>query len=147
MHFLFQIPYSILAAQTKMHAQVGSADRTAAQTMNAEAVPVFQKCMVGPLQLKDDSCTGGSLCNRPTCRARHRTTASNGMHQIASSCTSYTDVYLATRGCRCSLGTRPTTHWKVVRPRPDQPERRRCLCRMWCYILLDTDATFCVVYQ
>ena len=37
-------------------------------------------------------------------------------------------VYLATRGCRSSLRTRPTTRWKVVRPRPDQPDRRR---RLW----------------
>ena len=53
----------------------------------------------------------GSLRNRATCRARlrSRTTASSGMPHIASSCTSYTHVYLATRGCRCSLGTRPTS--------------------------------------
>ena len=43
---------------------------------------------------------------RPTCgaRLRSRTTASSGMRHIASSCTSYTHVYLATRGCQCSLG-------------------------------------------
>ena len=47
----------------------------------------------------------GSLRIRPTRRARLRsgTTASSGMHHIASSCTSYTHVYLAKRGCRCSL--------------------------------------------
>ena len=46
----------------------------------------------------------GSLRKRPTRRARlrSRTTASSGMHHIASSCTSYTQVYLATRGCLCS---------------------------------------------
>ena len=83
------------------------------------------------------ACAGGgglglveSLRNRPTCKARlkSRTIGSSGMHHIASSCTSYMHVYLATRGCRCSLGTRPTAHEKVVRPRPEQPERRRCLC-------------------
>ena len=48
----------------------------------------------------------GSVRNRPTCgaRLRSRTTASSGMRHIASSCTSYTHVYLATRGCQCSLG-------------------------------------------
>ena len=46
----------------------------------------------------------GSLRIRPTRRARLRsgTTASSGMRHIASSCTSYTHVYLAKRGCRCS---------------------------------------------
>ena len=41
--------------------------------------------------------------------------ASSGMHHIYSSCTSYTHVYLATRGCRCSLGTRPMTE-RNLRP-------------------------------
>ena len=115
---------------------------------------------------------------------RNGTTASSGMRHIASSCTSYMHVYLATHGCQyslvgprrapdplakeqerlqethtyrarwaawtpgpiilssdcpCSLGTRPTTHWKVVQPRryavpqsempkPDQPDQRHCLC-------------------
>ena len=47
----------------------------------------------------------GSLRIRPTRRARLRsaTTASSGMCHITSSCTSYTHVYLAKRGCRCSL--------------------------------------------
>ena len=46
----------------------------------------------------------GSLRKRPTRRARlkSRTTASSGMRHIVSSYTSYTHVYLATRGCRCS---------------------------------------------
>ena len=63
----------------------------------------------------------GSLNKRPTCRPRlrSRTTATSGMCHIASSSTSYTHVYLATPGCQCSLGTRPTTRWKVVQPRPD----------------------------
>ena len=41
----------------------------------------------------------GSLRNRPTCRARlrSRTTASSGMYHIASSCMSYTHMYLATQ--------------------------------------------------
>ena len=60
-----------------------------------------------------------SLRKRPTRRARlrSRTTASRGMRHIASSCTSYTHVYLATRGCRCS----------PVGPRraPDPPVKER----------------------
>ena len=60
----------------------------------------------------------GCLRKRPTrsARLRSRTTASSGMRHIASSCTSYTHVYLATRGCRCSL----------VGPRraPDPPVKR-----------------------
>ena len=40
-------------------------------------------------------------------------------------------------GCRCSLGTRPTTCWKVVWPRPDQPEWRHRLC----YNILMQDET------
>ena len=97
-------------------------------------------------------------------------TARCGMRHNASSCTSYTHVYLATCGCRCStVGPRrapdspanngndyekrihagerrasvghlaqssgPQTVWerdlqpaaKVVRPWPDQPDRRRRL--------------------
>ena len=48
--------------------------------------------VVRPLQIKDHSCmcTGGG------------STASSGLRHIASSCTSYTHVYLATRECRCS---------------------------------------------
>ena len=58
----------------------------------------------------------GSLCNRPTLRARLRskTTASSGLCHIASSCTSYTHVYLATRGCRCSPGCTKFTQLHVV---------------------------------
>ena len=61
----------------------------------------------------------GSLRKRPTLRARlrSRTTASSGMRHIASNCTSYTHLYLATHGCRCS----------PVGPRraPDQPVKER----------------------
>ena len=39
-----------------------------------------------------------AYCTRRA-RLRSRTTASSGMRHIASSCTSYTHVYLATRGC------------------------------------------------
>ena len=73
---------------------------------------------------------GGESCNSPMRRARlrSRTTASSRMRHIASSYMSYTLVYLATCGCRCSLGTRPTTRWKVVQPRLDQPDQRHRLC-------------------
>ena len=89
--------------------------------------------VVRPLHIKDDSCMAddieqrlsvffgnrkgqelvGSLRIRPTRRARLRseTTASSGMRHIASSCTSYTHVYLAKRGCRCSpVGPRRLLH-------------------------------------
>ena len=57
--------------------------------------------------------------------------ASSGMLHIASNCTSYMHVYLATRGCRYSLGTRPTTRWTVVQPRLDQPDQRHHFCFKW----------------
>ena len=45
--------------------------------------------------------TTGAGGESPQARVRSRTTASSGMHHIASSCMSYTHVYLATRGCQC----------------------------------------------
>ena len=45
--------------------------------------------------------------------------------------------------CPCSLGTRPMTRWKVVRPRPDQPDWWR---RLWptctAYVLKDPSSSW-----
>ena len=62
---------------------------------------------------------GESRHNRLTCRARlrSRTTASSRMCHVASSCTSCTHVYLATRGCRWSL--------VGLRQAPDPPANLR----------------------
>ena len=66
--------------------------------------------VVRPLRIKDHSCMwkgGGGLLQDVEC----------GMRHIASSYTSYTHVYLATRGCQCSM----------VGPRraPDSPAKDR----------------------
>ena len=69
-----------------------------------------------------------SLHTMPTRRARLRSsTASSGMHCIASSCTSYTHVYLATCGCWCSpvgpcrAPNQPAKEWEWL--------REMCTCR------------------
>ena len=81
----------------------GGGESTASSTTKKQTNLAEKTCTQRSFQTVVGTGAGGEspqMAYAHRARLRSRTTASSGMRHIASSCTSYTHVYLATRGCR-----------------------------------------------